>query len=96
MKPEPDQAFFDRADAHIHLSNAQMKEAEVSVVSASMMYANARFSTWLNATLCRDAAEMAEHRDEAIHYFVNQFHMMLEDHFDDYQANFDRYMKPTP
>jgi len=93
--PEGDEGFYDRADAHIHLSNAQItEEVTRGKVSASMMYANARFSAWISATSFESAEEMEAKKDEKIAYFVEQFRLMLEENYEDYAANFDRYMRP--
>ena len=93
--PEVDEGFYDRADAYIHLSNAQItEEVTRGKVSASMMYANARFSAWIAATSFESAEEMEAKKDEKIAYFVEQFRLMLEENYEDYAANFDRYMRP--
>ena len=92
-----DNGFYDRADAHIHLSNAQItEEVTRGKASASMMYANARFSAWVSACACRSAEEMEDQREEQIAYFVEQFRLMFEEHYSDYASHFDRYMKPNP
>ena len=44
-----DDEFWDRADAHIHLSNSQITDAiGAGKVSASHMYSFARFAAWLS------------------------------------------------
>jgi hypothetical protein len=88
-----DDVFFERADAHIDLSNRHTAEAEIGPVSASMMYATARFNSWVSACGFNNGEEMAEARSETIEYFVKQYRLMLEDNLDDYIHNFDRYMK---
>ena len=91
-----DEGFYDRADAHIYLSNDQITGvATRGKVSASMMYANARFSAWVSATSRESGEDMAQNREEAITFFVEQFRLMLEEHYDDYAANFDPYMRPN-
>jgi len=93
---EVDEGFYDRADAHIHLSNDQIAgEATRGKVSASMMYANARFSAWVAATSYGSGEEMEKEREERVAYFVAQFRLMLEENYDDYATNFDQYMKPN-
>lgn len=94
METRPDDAFYERADAHIHLSNAQLADTPDGKVSASMMYATARFNAWLTARGHDSAASMAETRDQAIDYFLKSYRSMLEEHFDDYVENFDTYMNP--
>ena len=92
---ELDDKFFERADAHIHLSNDQTNQAGIGKVSASMMYATARFNSWISACGFMKGSEMEEARAETIDYFVEQFRLMLEDNLDDYVRNFDKYMATT-
>lgn len=87
-----DDRFFDRADAHIRLSNEQLQETGSGKVSASMMYATARFNAWLTACGFEDAESMRALRAENIDYFVAEYRKMLEENFDDYINNLDRYM----
>jgi hypothetical protein len=89
---EWDDKFFERADAHIHLSNDQTGEAGIGKVSASMMYATARFNSWVSACGFNSGPEMAGARAETIDYFVEQFRLMLEDNLDDYIRNYSKYM----
>lgn len=54
-----DPTFYDRADAHIHLSNSQMSEINPGKVSASMMYATARFNAYVSWIGFESGADMA-------------------------------------
>ena len=92
---ELDDKFFERADAHIHLSNDQTDGVGIGKVSSSMMYATARFNSWVSACGSKNGQEMAEARSETIEYFVEQYRLMLEDNLDDYIRNYDRYMNPA-
>ena len=95
VRPAPDPTFFDRADAHIHLSNSQLAGIDPGKVSASMMYATARFNAYVSWIGFRYAADMAGQRDETIRYFTEQYRLMLEDNLDDYIKNFETY-RNTP
>ncbi len=91
----PDEKFYDRADAHIHLSNDQIDgEITRGKVSASMMYATARFNAWVSAAGWTSAAELETAQEETIEYFASEFRKMLKENLDDYIENFDAYMKP--
>ena len=90
--PTPDQPFFDRADAHIRLSNEQTLEISAGKVSASMLFASARFAAWLTARGHNSGAEMKAQRAENIEYFVKEYRAMLVDNMDDYIENFEDYM----
>ncbi len=60
-------------------------------VSASMMYATARFNAWVSACGFASAGEMSGARAQTVEYFVTQFRQMLEENLDDYIENFQRY-----
>jgi Protein of unknown function (DUF3144) len=88
-----DDKFYARADAHIHLSNDQIKDSDRGKVSASMMYSVARFNAWISACGFEDCQQMAAKRQEMIEYFTADYSRMLEENLDDYIRNFDQYMK---
>jgi len=89
-----DELFFKRADAHIDLANEQLKDASRGKVSASMMYATARFNAWVTACEADSDDDLRSGKGESIEYFVAQYRSMLEENLDDYIGNFDRYMRP--
>ena len=88
-----DDKFFDRADAHIHLSNDQISgEVTKGKVSASMMYAAARFNVWVSASGWANPEEMEAAKEETIEYFVNEYRKMLNENLNDYIRNFKGYV----
>lgn len=89
---EVDEKFYDRADAHINLSNEQLKESGLISVNDSMMYALVRFNAWVGASGFDSAQEMSASREEVIEYFSTQYRKMLEENLDNYIANFDKFM----
>lgn len=93
--PTPDSDFYDRADAVIDVANGQLTEMARGQVSASTLYAAARFNAWVSASGWTSAEEMRVARDETIDYFVRQYRAMLAENLDDYIENFDRYMRPA-
>lgn len=93
MTQEIDEQFYERADAHIHLSNEQAQNIGRGKVSASMMYATSRFNAWVSATGFSEKEQMASTRQEIIDYFVEQYRSMLESNLDDYISNFESYMQ---
>ena len=95
MTNEVDEQFYSRADAHIHLSNKQCGEIGMGKVSASMMYATARFNAWVSACGSKSEQEINKAKAETIEYFVEQYRKMLEENLDDYIEHFGKYMKPT-
>lgn len=92
MAEEVDDKFYDRADAHIHLSNEQLADINRGKVSASMMYSVARFNAWVSASGFTKSEEMAAAKAETMEYFVNEYRKMLDENLSDYITNFDNYM----
>lgn len=90
---EVDDKFYPRADEHINLSNAQIDGATPGKVSASMLYATARFNAWWTACGFDSSEDMQSKRQENIDYFVDQFRLMLEENMDEYISKFDSYME---
>lgn len=89
-----DKEFYARADAHIRLSNDQVSESiGKGRVSASTMYATARFNAFVSACGWETKEEMVEAKQEILEYFVAEYRKMLEENVDDYIQNFDAYMK---
>ena len=92
MAEGTDPEFYNRADAHIALSNTQVESVGRGKVSASMLYSAARFNAWVSASGFVSAAQMREARAESLKYFVEQYESMLGENLDDYIENFERYM----
>ncbi|MCG6904518.1 MAG: DUF3144 domain-containing protein [Rhodobacter sp.] len=91
MSNETDPAFFKRADAMISLANDQLEDADIGAVSASFLYAAARFNAFVSAANCETAQEMAASKSEMVDYFLDQYRTMITEHLEDYAANFDAY-----
>lgn len=87
-----DEKFYERADAHITLSNEQLKEVGLIKVNDSMMYGLVRFNAWVSANGFDSAEEMAAAREEIIEHFSTQYKKMLGENLDNYIANFDKFM----
>ncbi|HAK33154.1 MAG TPA: DUF3144 domain-containing protein, partial [Acinetobacter radioresistens] len=86
-------AFFERADEFIRQANEfcrppkgeKANPAELrGQVSAAMLFAAARFNTWVAANNFKDGNEMREAKEQVMSYLIQQFQMMLEDNFDEY------------
>lgn len=94
MTAETDKAFFERADAYITLANEQATDVSRGKVSASMMFATARFNAWVSASGTESGEELAAVKDEALEYFLGEYRKMLEENLDEYIEHFDKYMNP--
>ncbi len=94
--------FFERADEFIKLANefCRPKKGEKpdpaelrGQVSAAMLFATARFNTWVAANNFKDGEEMREAKEQIMTYLMQQFQMMLEDNFDEYCDQFENYLR---
>ena len=94
MPDNADPKFYERADAVITLANEQMTETDRGKVSASLMFATARFNSFLSACQAASAEDLASGKEEIIRYFVEQYQTMLGENLDDYIANFEAYTAP--
>ena len=93
MSQDADHEFYDRAHEHLRIANEQLAGVSQGQVSASMMYACARFNAWASAN-CRDSAkDLKGAYGETIEYFVAQYRKMLVKNLDDFVANFSEYVK---
>jgi hypothetical protein len=88
----PSPAFFERANALINLANEQCTTAHPNEVSASSMYAAARFNAFIVAGTTGNAKTMALEKERALEYFTDQFRKMMVNNLDDFIENFDRFM----
>jgi hypothetical protein len=89
----PGPAFWERANAFINLANDQCNAAHPNEVSASTLYAAARFNAFIVAKTTGTADNMKLERDRALEYFTDQFRQMMAANLDDFAANFDKYMQ---
>lgn len=83
------QHFHERADEIIHLANSQLDHVNPGKVSASLLYAAARFNAYVAAINAGSRGEMAKTRQETIDRFVEEYRAMLEENHDDYAAHYD-------
>ncbi len=96
MPTGPDDKFYARADQFIRLANEQLDSISRGKVSASFMFAQARFAAWVSACGFSSGAEMKEAKSETMDYFMTQFRANLEENLDDYINKFATYMKQKP
>jgi hypothetical protein len=94
LKKDLDPEFYDRAHEHLRVAQEQLTEVPHGEVSASMMYACARFNAWLSASRRESAKDLKSAYGETIEYFVAQYRKMLVKNLDDFVANFGDYIQP--
>lgn len=88
-----DQKFWQTIDTFINLANEQeaSNQGAPQLIGASMLFAAARYNTFLVARANTDLDTFKGRKADAIAYFTDQFAKMLEDNWSDYETNFDQY-----
>ncbi|RXK00408.1 hypothetical protein CRU98_04415 [Arcobacter sp. CECT 8986] len=82
--------FLMRADEHIELANSQLNETTTQgEVSASLMYAAARFNAWMASTSFESAEAMKEEKEKIIEYFIKEYKIALAENIDNHIENYD-------
>jgi O-acetyl-ADP-ribose deacetylase (regulator of RNase III) len=89
---DKDKEFYAMADAYIALANKQSENTDPGKVSATFLYAAARFNIFLVATGAASADAFAAKKEDIVAYFMAEYKKMLEEHFADYKANFESYL----
>lgn len=89
---QPGPEFWERANAIINLANSQCDKAHRSEVSASSLYAVARFNAFIVAVDSGGAQNLQANKDQALEYFVDQFRKMMTVNIDDFIDNYDKFL----
>lgn len=89
---DKDDEFYEMADSYIALANKHGKKAIQGKVSATFLYAAARFNTFLVASNSASKKEFEAGKNNSIEYFMVEYKKMLEEHFADYIGNYDAYI----
>jgi hypothetical protein len=92
-KKKIDDKFWERADSFIELANQHCGDIGRGKVSASLLYAAARFNAFVAASQSESGRDLRASKKEALDYFSDQFRKMLSENIDDYSANFRKYVK---
>ena len=92
MSSNADDEFYDRAHAHLRVAHEHMEDVPGGQVSASLMYACARFNVYVSATNKTSPEELRKAYGKTIEYFVAQYRKMLVKNLDDYVDHFHEYV----
>lgn len=90
---DKDKEFYEMADAYIALANSQSKTINPGKVSATFLYAAARFNTYIVASGSKTKQEFSDSKQNTHEYFIAEYTKMLEEHFADYNQNFEKYLR---
>ena len=91
---EADKKFIKMADYFIEEANQQCDENDHQLVNASLLYAAARFSSFITASLAESKENFEAGTDEAIAFYVEEFEKMLKEHMRQYKSIFDKRETP--
>jgi hypothetical protein len=88
----PDAQFWSIVDTLIEAANTQCDAASRTKVSAAMLFAAARFNTFVVAASAENGEDLTARRDDIVEYLARQYTAMLRDNLGEYAANFARYV----
>ena len=89
---DEDKKFRELADAFIAVANKQSKNENPGMVSASFLYAAARFNIFIVAASSGSANEFVSKKEDSLDALMAEYKKMLEDHFENYKENFEERM----
>jgi len=83
-----DQEFRKMVDTFISLANEHIDASEKETVSMALLYAAARFNSFVVASHCSSAEHFKADRPKAMDFFAKQYQNMLSENLDDYANTF--------
>lgn len=83
------QSFYKIADSFIDLANNHCETMNNSEVGSAMLFAGARFSSFVVATHAKEKASFEAEIDHAVEHFTNEFKRMLTENLEQYKTVFD-------
>lgn len=87
-KQQQDKEFFKTADTFIDLANDHCDKQESPAVGSSLLYATARFSSFVVASQAKDLESFESEVDHAIDFFSKEFKRMLKENLEEYKGVF--------
>jgi hypothetical protein len=85
-----DKQFWDLADSFIQLANTHLSEAKPSKISASALFAAARFNAFVITAAAENKAQLLVEKEAAIAYFLGEYEKMLRENLDEHLARYDQ------
>ncbi len=84
-----DKEFYELADAHIALANTRMGKVKPAKVSATLLFAAARFNAFVISASAENKAQMLLDKESAIAYFMQEYEKNLRENIDEHLARHD-------
>lgn len=97
---QKNQEFRKLADSFIEVANKHCDTVDRSLVGSAMLFATARFASFVVASHARDQAHYESEIDNALAFFSDEFKRRLGDNLEEYksvfaQQNQKNQQKPT-
>jgi hypothetical protein len=89
-----DKKFIKLTDHFINQANEKCETEDHQLVNASLLYASARFSSFITASLAESKESFEEGTDAAIAFYLEEFEKMLKEHMKQYKSTFDKRVTP--
>lgn len=93
---DADKNFITLADSFIELANEKSNNSDPQLINASMLYATARYSAFITASLSESKESYEQSTDQAIDFFMDEFKKMLQEHMNQYKSTFKQETPPYP
>lgn len=89
MRDTPrDKEFYELADAHIALANTRMGEVKPAKVSATLLFAAARFNAFVISMSAENKAQLLLEKEAAVAYFLQEYEKNLRENIDEHLARY--------
>jgi hypothetical protein len=88
-----DKEFRKMADSFIDLANNHANTDNREIVSMALLYAAARFNSFVVASHAPDVQKYDTDRPKAYEFFLGKYKEMLNENLDDYRKMYDDSMK---
>ncbi len=85
-----DKDFIRVADLFINQANKECENSDHQLVNASLLYASARFSSFITAAMAENKETYEQGIDKAIEFYLLEFEKMLKEHMQQYKVVFDK------
>jgi len=87
---ENDKEFRKIIDSFIHLANQYIDTVPRENVGMALLYAAARFNSFVIASHAQDVGKFDADRPAAFDFFTSEYQRMLNENLDDYRKAYER------
>ena len=88
LDEEGNKQFYKTADSFIDVANNHCETQENTVVGSALLFATARFSSFVVASQSKDRESYEAEIDNALEFFTSEFKRMLTQNLEDYKTAF--------